>query len=122
MDPDDVYGDIEEEEDEEEEEEEEDEDEEMDEEDEYADMPPLVGLNNCDFKACDSTNYELKGAKPPCCYYNSPQQTKPTPSNPPQIKRVKNEVIDLTEDAPAMCTRSKRSQVCKNLSEGSYFN
>ena len=108
MDPDDVYCDIEE--DDEDEDEDEEEDEEM--EDEYADMPPLVGLNQQDMEA----------VKPPCCYYSSPQQTKPTPSNPPQIKRVKNEVIDLTDGAPAMCTRSKRSQVCKNLlNEGSYF-
>jgi hypothetical protein len=133
MDPDDIYDDIEEE-----DEEEEDEDEEMEEndEDEYADMPPLVGLNDnaYDFKACDGKTYEFKfpsqpcqadldAAKSLCCCYNSPQQTKTTLSNPPKlVRKVKNEVVDLTDDVPAMCTRSKRSQVCKNLSEGSYFN
>ena len=102
MDPDDIYGDIEEV----------DEEDEEDEEMADDDMPPLVSLNEQDMDA----------AKSLCCCYDSPQQTKTTLSNPPKlVRQVKNEVVDLTDDAPAMCTRSKRSQVCKNLNEHSYF-
>ena len=132
MDPDNVYDDIEEEDEEDGDDDEEMEDQEDQEEDD--DMPPLVGLNDTsyDFKTCDGKNYEFKfpskptqtdleAAKSLCCCKTP--QTKAPLVNPPQlIRQVKNEVIDLTDDAPAMCTRSKRSQVCKNLlNEGSYF-